>query len=162
MSLKYDTLAGKALSDLKKQGIAIPVKPSYEIPRLPTELTGLGDEALMELYSQLTAYADFISVQVSCAIIDERQVEKKLQHREQSLMLSHSLSKSESRVTFARAQEAADSEVLALKDDLDQVYAYRKLIESMAGNIERDTALVSRELTRRTSGIASRRTGWSP
>ena len=160
MSLKYDTLAGKALADLKKQGIDIPVKPSYEIPRLPTELTALGDEALMELYSKLTAYADFVAVQVSCAIIDERQVEKKLQHREQSLMLSHSLSKSESRVTFARAQVAADGEVLGLKSDLDQVYAYRKLIESMAGNIERDTFLVSRELTRRTSDVNRRSSRW--
>ena len=162
MSLKYDTLAGKALADLKKQGIALPAKPAYEIPTLPTELTALGDEALMELYSKLTAYADFIAVQVSCAIIDERQAEKKLGHREQALMLGHSLSKSESRVTFARAQVANDGEVLAMKDELDQVYAYRKLIESLAANIERDTFLVSRELTRRTSGIASRRTGWNP
>lgn len=163
MTLKHGTLAGHALAALKAQGIDIPVKPTYEIPRLPVELTDLGDEALMELYSKLTAYADFIAVQVSCAIIDERQFEKKVQGAEQASLNSYSSGgKGETRVTYARAQTALDPEIIALKADLDIAYAYRKLIEAMAGNVERDTFLVSRELTRRTSGIASRRTGWTP
>lgn len=156
MSLKHGSLAGSALDSLRKQGLFVPEKPEYDIPSLPVELTDLGDEALMELYSQLTAYADFISVQVSCAIIDERQVEKALSSKTDRMMLSASGS-GEKRVTFARAEIAADEAVQALKQEVDVIYAYRKLIESLAGNIERDTFLVSRELTRRTSTAAGRR-----
>lgn len=161
MTLKHDTLAGQALKDLKDQGIQIPEKPGYDIPRLPVELTDMGDTDLMEMYSRLTAYADFIAVQVSCAVIDERQAEKRLQSAEQRAMVEHSTGgKSESRVTFARAQTALDPKVRELKGELDHAYAYRKLIEAMAGNIERDTFLVSRELTRRTSDVNRRSNRW--
>ena len=161
--LKHDELAGGALASLKEQGIAVPDKAEYYIPRLPVVVTVLGDADLMELYSKLTAYADFVSVQVSCAIIDERQSEKRLQGKVDQMMLLYAGGgKGEQRVTYARAQIAADDVVVGLKSTADTTYAYRKLIESMAGNIERDTFLVSRELTRRTSGIATRRTGWTP
>ena len=55
------------------------------------------------------------------------------------------------RVTYARAQVAADPRIVALKDVVEEAYAYRKLVESLAANVERDASLVSRELTRRTS-----------
>ena len=139
----------------------MPEKPDYDIPRLPVELTDLGDTELMELYSRLTAYADFIAVQVSCAIIDERQSEKRLEGAT-SLSMYASSGGSDSRVTFARAKVAVDPKIVELKADLDRDYAYRKLIESMAGNIERDTFLVSRELTRRTSDVNRRSNRWQP
>jgi hypothetical protein len=38
-----------------------------------------------------------------------------------------------------------------LKDEIESLHAYRKLVETLFSNIERDASLVSRELTRRTS-----------
>jgi hypothetical protein len=146
-----------AVDALALQGIAVPTKPDYDVPTLPADITDLGDEDLMVLYSKLTAYADFIAVQVSCAQVDERSYEKRLSALESQKMLKGT-GKSENRVTFARAEVANDPEVIDLKDHIEELYAYRKLIEAMANNIERDTALVSRELTRRTSNTTRRRT----
>lgn len=160
MTLRHGPVSQSALSALAAQGLTVSGKPTYDIPRLPHDLTEIGDEDLMVLYSEFTAYADFIAMQVSCAQIDERALEKKLSAMESSKMLA-SDGKSENRVTFARAQVAVDPEVVAVKNSLEEVHAYRKLIEAMASNIERDSALVSRELTRRTSTVNRRSNRWS-
>ena len=149
-----------ALRKLTSQGMSVSAKPDYDVPMLPSELTDLGDEDLMGLYSKLTAYADFIAVQVSCAQVDERALEKKLSSMESEKMLRIG-GKTDNRVTFARAQVANDPEVVDLKEEIEEVHAYRKLIESMAGNVERDSHLVSRELTRRTSSHARASSRWS-
>lgn len=160
MSLISGPQSAAALDLMNSQGLKQSDKPDYDIPRLPTDLTQIEDEDLMVLYSKLTAYADFVSVQASCAQIDERNLEKRLSAMESSKMLA-SGGKSENRVTFARAQVAVDPEVVALKESLEKTHAYRKLIETMASNIERDSALVSRELTRRTSTVNRRSNRWS-
>jgi hypothetical protein len=155
--LYANTQSQAAVTALASQGIAVPTKPQYDIPTLPADITDLGDEDLMVLYGKLTAYADFIAVQVSCAQVDERSYEKRLSAMESRKML-RGTGKSENRVTFARAEVATDPDVVAHKEAIEELYAYRKLIEAMANNIERDTALVSRELTRRTSNTTRRRT----
>lgn len=160
MSLRFGNVAGTALKAMEDQGLTHHPKPQFEIPRLPFDLTELDDEGLMLLYSSLTAYADFVSVQVSCAQIDERALEKELSMTESKKMLS-SEGKSENRVTFARAQVAIDPVIVDLKGRLEATHAYRKLIESFASNIERDSNLVSRELTRRTATVARRSNRWS-
>ena len=160
MSLRYGAVSGSALTALKEQGITISDKPDYDIPHLPHDLTEVGDEDLMVLYSEFTAYADFITVQVSCAQVDERVVEKNLSSLENGKMLQ-SEGTSKNPVTFARAQVAADPEVIALKKSLEEIHAYRKLIEAMMANVERGSALISRELTRRTASVARRSSRWS-
>lgn len=160
MTLRFGPVSGSALKVMEDQGLVTHGKPTFEIPRLPSDLTDLDDEALMLLYSNLTAYADFISVQVSCAQIDERALEKELSMTESRKMLS-SEGKSENRVTFARAQVAIDPIIVDLKERVEEAHAYRKLIESLASNIERDSSLVSRELTRRTATVARRSSRWS-
>ena len=160
MSLITNYQSSSALDALKGQGINVPAKPDYDIPKLPVDLTEIQDEDLMVLYGKLTAYADFISVQLSCAQVDERALEKRLSNMEATKMLS-SGGKSENRVTFARAQVATDPEVMTAKTDIEEIHAYRKLVEALANNIERDAALVSRELTRRTSTVNRRSTRWS-
>lgn len=160
MALVTGPMSLDALSSLEQQGLAAPEKPNYDIPKLPSDLTELGDEDLMVLYSKLTAYADFVAVQVSCAHVDERFGEKRLAALEASKMLKGD-NPSDNKVTFARAQVAIDPEVVALKEQLEKLYAYRKLIEALNNNIERDSALVSRELTRRTSNSNRRSNRWS-
>lgn len=160
MSLIFGPVTATAMDALNLQGLVTAPKPQYACPSLPRDLTAVGDENLMVLYSELTAYADFISIQVSCAQVDERVIEKNLSSLELRKMLG-SEGKSENRVTFARAQVSIDPDVVALKNTLEEIHAYRKLIEAMRDNIERDSSLVSRELTRRTSG-AARSSRWAP
>jgi len=165
MTLRTGDSSGAAISELLMQGIIPASKPNYDAPALPRDLTQVGDEELMVLYSELTAYADFVSVQVSCAQVDERYIEKKLSSAENIKMLQVKSagidSKSESRVTFARAQVAIDPMIVDYKQELEQSYAYRKLIEAIASNLERDSSLVSRELTRRTATTGRRSNRWS-
>lgn len=149
MSLRMGPVSASAVDQLASQGLAMYPKPNLEIPVLPADLTSVDDEDLMVLYSLLTSWSDFVSTQVSCAQVDERAVEKKLAHSENLLMIA--AGDKGDRVTYARAQVAADPTIIALKQEVEDVHAYRKLVEVLAANIERDAALVSRELTRRTS-----------
>lgn len=141
--------AQSAVDTALAQGLPLWNQPATPPPAMPPDLTAVDDEDLMILYSLLTAWADYTSTQVSCAQVDERAAEKSLSHSENLLMLAHG--DKGDRVTFARAQVAADPHVIALKEEVEKWHAYRKIVESLLGNIERDAALVSRELTRRTA-----------
>jgi hypothetical protein len=55
------------------------------------------------------------------------------------------------RITLVKAQVSVDDTVLALAQTAEEKYAYRKLVEMMLNNHERDLQLVSREITRRTN-----------
>jgi hypothetical protein len=55
------------------------------------------------------------------------------------------------RVTSVKAEIAIDPEVVALDNDYEEKYAYRKLVEMLLNNHERDLSLVSREITRRSN-----------
>jgi hypothetical protein len=54
-------------------------------------------------------------------------------------------------VSLAKAQIATDPEIIKLGDIHEERYAYRKILEMMVSNQERDITLVSREITRRTN-----------
>lgn len=149
-----------AVSQAVSQGMPLWDRPNSDLPRIPPDLTAVDDEDLMILYSSLTAWADFVSTQVSCAQVDERASEKELSQKESLLMLSYG--DRGDRVTYARAQVASDEVITALKADVEQRHAYRKVVESLLANIERDSQLVSRELTRRTSSRSKTPTSrWS-
>lgn len=149
MSFRLGPASRRAFDDLASQGLSLHEQPEIHMPVLPADLTLIDDEDLMILYSLLTAWADFVSTQVSCAQVDERAVERRLSHAENLLMIASG--DRGDRVTFARAQVAADPSIVAMKDEVEERHAYRKLVESLSLNIERDASLVSRELTRRTS-----------
>jgi hypothetical protein len=55
------------------------------------------------------------------------------------------------RVTTVKAEIAIAPEVVALDNDYEEKYAYRKLVEMLLNNHERDLSLVSREITRRSN-----------
>lgn len=160
MSLRLGATSQAAADLLAKQGLPLTPRPDYEMPALPSDLTAVGDEDLMVLYSLFTSWADFVFTQTSIAQIDERAAEKKLSHEENLLMLSSG--DRGDRVTFARAQVAADPKIVALKQSVEEAHAYRKLVEAYAQNIERNAALISRELTRRTASRGKTSTSrWS-
>jgi hypothetical protein len=141
-----------AKESLKEQGLFLPVKPDIEIPDLPTDITELDDDALMELFVILTGWSDHLSAQVAVAFVDEREAQRDVDVAEAQAMVRNWKGGSGDRIAIVKAQIASDQAVIDLHDRLEEKYAYRKLVEVLANNIDRDAALVSRELTRRTSG----------
>lgn len=144
-----------AVERLEKKGFRLAKKPEFEIPSLPMDITDLGDDALMELFVVLTSWTDHISSQLAIANIDEREAERSVSAAEAQAMLNNWKGGSGDRVAIAKAQIAIDPEVQDLVRNLDKKYAYRKLVETLYQSVERDAALVSRELTRRTSDNSS-------
>jgi len=137
-------------------------RPEFDNVELPNDITLLSSEQLGEKFTQLTAWADYAASELAYAQIAEREAARKLSLRENTLLVSRLSSgiKGE-RVTLVKAQIAIDPEVLDLSQEYENRYAYRKLIEMTLNNYERDIALVSRELTRRSNDLRSTRKEWS-
>lgn len=146
--LRVSDLAAQALSELADQGIVVGRSIDISAPQLPPDITEIDDEELMLLFTELTSYLDFISFQVSLAQIDERDAERKLD----IAMATAMANQPKALAAVIKAAALADPAVVSLSEDHSVKYNYRKIIEVMAGNLERDMNLVSRELTRRTAG----------
>jgi hypothetical protein len=154
VSISRDVLA--AVNEL---GFSLTAKPEYNIPDLPRDITELDDEGLMDLFVQFTQWNDHLAGAQAIAVINEREAQRALDNAEASSMLSNWTGAKGDRITLIKAQIAASKEIQDLQHELDVKYAFRKLIETRTLNVERDSQLVSRELTRRTSdggGMRSR------
>lgn len=157
MSLRLGSASKKAVDALGSQGFLMWGKPEVEIPDLPADVTSLSDEDLMLLFSCYTSWSDYINGQVAAAQIDERALEKKVSRLQNLMLVRTTPAAGKTTVTALKAEISVDPAVVELEDLVEEAYAYRKIIENMAENLERDTALVSRELTRRTNDFKSRR-----
>ncbi len=132
---------------LRGQGLSLPTPPVSEAPDMPADITELSDEELMELYSKLVTIQNFVTAQLAAAEVDERMCEKKAA-RLQAAKMGNTSDKT---VSAAKARVASDPEVVVVLTELDSIYAYRKLVEAVHQNLDRNVTLASRELTRRTS-----------
>lgn len=142
----------------KDRGFSLAAKPKYDSPELPRDITMLDDEDLMDLFVQLTSWTDFLSGQQALAAIEERDTQRILDQAEAQALLDNWKGSSQDRVAVAKAQITISPRVMDLRQKLDTQHAYRKLIETLTSNVERDAQVVSRELTRRTadSGFKAR------
>lgn len=149
-----------AIEKLKDFGLNLK-KPDGQI-ELPHDITTLSSEQLGEKFTTLTAWADYSASQLAIAIIEERAAQKRMDFLENKLLVSKmgTAVKGE-RITLVKAQIAIDQDVQDLSQDYEEKYAYRKLVEMVHNNYERDIALVSRELTRRSNDLRSTRKEWS-
>ena len=145
------SVSRKVLEALKELGVTLSARPDFPIPMLPRDLTELDDEGLMDLFVQFTQWNDHLSGARAIAVITDREAERILDGVQAQAMLANWAGSKGDRVAVAKASIAADSKVVELKEDLDTKYAFRKLIETRAEDVERNSQVVSRELTRRTS-----------
>jgi hypothetical protein len=123
-------------------------------PKMPRDISVLDSDELSALFTELTAWSNFVAGQLAAAQVDEHVLNKKKESLEARLFLDKDNTKVKGeRVTLIKAQVAADSRVEDLENQLTHAYAYRKMVEVVANNFERDVALVSREITRRTNDI---------
>jgi len=153
-----------ATARLARQGLSLPLRPEFEIPSLPRDITELSDEQLMDAFVELTSWNDYISTQVAAAQVDERAAQRLLDVTEANATASNWSGGRDDRVAITKAKVATDPSVAAAREAFAERHAYRKLVEALGFNVERDAALFSRELTRRTSGAtptARRSSRWA-
>ena len=153
------SISNNVLDTLNKLGIALTAKPDFNIPSLPRDITELDDEGLMDLFVQFTQWNDYLAGAQAVAIVNEREAQRSVDQAEASEMLKNWTGTKGDRVALVKAQIESNPQIKELYLDLDTKYAFRKLIETKTMNVERDSAVVSRELTRRTSdggGMRSR------
>jgi hypothetical protein len=143
-----------AIAKLKELGLSIQ-KPTMEVGQLPSDITMLSSEQIGEKFTVLTAWADYASTQMAIAVIEERSSQRRLDF----LQKMGTAIKGE-RITLVKAQIAVDQDIQDLTLEYEEKYAYRKLVEMMLNNFERDISLVSREVTRRSNDLRSTRKEW--
>jgi hypothetical protein len=127
-------------------------KPDLSQVQMPADITMLSSEQLAEKFSQLTAWADYIASELAFATIAERAATRQLDVAENTLLVQKmgTAARGE-RITLVKAQVTIDPKVQELAQILEEKYQYRKLVEMLLSNHERDLSLVSREITRRTN-----------
>jgi molybdopterin-biosynthesis enzyme MoeA-like protein len=150
INLIVDEGSLRVFDALSNQGLPMTNSSAVDVPGLPPDITDLDDEDLIRLFQHLNEFTKFIKVQVACAQIDESDAKKKLDMADAKLTSTHTAPK----VTVAsiKAAVASDPDIIKLTDVYQARHDYRKMIEMMVNNLESDINLVSRELTRRTSG----------
>jgi len=153
------SISRDVLSAINELGFSLTAKPEYGIPELPRDITELDDDGLMDLFVQFTQWNDHLAGAQAIAIINEREAQRNLDSAEAAGMIKNWTGAKGDRVALIKAQIAATEEIQELAHELDIKYAFRKIIETRTLNVERDSQVVSRELTRRTSdggGMRSR------
>lgn len=148
INLNIPTVSQQALDLLSSQGLSIPTSTPITTPVLPLDITEIDDESLMELFTSFTAFLDFVSYQLALAEIDEKDVDKRLDYAINSAIASQP----KALASVIKATASSHPDVVKLSEEQAVKYNYRKLIETMVENLTRDSMLISRELTRRTSG----------
>jgi hypothetical protein len=127
-------------------------KPSDEQVVLPADITDISSEQLGELFTRLTSWTDYIASQTTMALLEERAALKKKEFTENTMLIKRMGSQAKGeRITAIKAEVSIHPEIVALDNDYEEKYAYRKLVEMLLTNHERDLMLVSREITRRSN-----------
>ena len=129
-----------------RRGLPRYERPEGELPKVPWEITDLHVNDLMQLMSQLAAWANYVGMELAEAEIAEKSADdivERLVGRN-----GYDFRKPEAKV---RAFE--DESYLGAIDTRRAAVEYRKRVASLYSGVERDLFVVSRDLSRRT-GIA--------
>lgn len=146
LELGLASLEAKKRMDLQR--IHLPTHPDVDQPELPADPTNLTDSALMSLFTQTTAWSEYLGSQLAAAEVDERYAEAAVEKAK--VILGIDL---RTKLGRAEAQDEA-SNYWTLLDTYQEKHAYRKLIAVMHSNMEGRSTLLSRELTRRVARTA--------
>lgn len=162
----YATDDGKEAKELLEgQGFKFPEQPNDEDqPSLPSDLSDLDDRDLMEEFALFTAWADYAAAQVGLAVIAEREAEREVDSEEARVWRDQLRFNPKAPVAAVKAVMMTDPKVIDARKIHDKAYAYRRLVADLTDRYERDAAVLSRELTRRTqsewNARQSRRERW--
>lgn len=152
VSIHFAARTLQAQAELEKKGYVLPHRPIVDLPRVPPHPSDLRDSELMDLFSALVRWSDHIAGVLGMCEIDERVCESIYDMAYAEILATNApKTRSDGSVTIAKALTSQHHQVVEAEDAKDMAYARRKVMQIMATNLERDTQLVSRELTRRTS-----------
>ena len=88
-----------------------------EQPKMPKDISVLDSDELSQLFTQLTAWSNYVAGQLAAAQVDEHVLNKKKDSLEAKLFLDKDNSKVKGeRVTLIKAQVAADQRIMDLED----------------------------------------------
>jgi len=119
---------------------------------LPPDITDVTSEQLGELLTKLTSWTNYIASQLAMAQLEERSALKKLEFLENTMLVKRMGAQTKGeRVTTVKAEIATHQDIVDLSNDYEEKYAYRKLVEMLMTNHERDVFVVSREMSRRST-----------
>jgi len=156
LTLEMNAQTQEAKANLEKAGIVVPGRPKGEIPPLPPRVADLSDKSLMESFTLMTRWADYIGGLLALQEVDERYADSQYDFV-WARVFSDTLvdaamvakARSDASVTKAKADTAMHPDVRAARTVKDNAYARRKVMQLMQANLERDISLLSRELSRR-------------
>lgn len=142
-------LAAESVDQQEKEAVAelgwVPPRPSQEPPVMPDELTDLTDSELMKLMTAVNKWANHLGYQLSRAQVAEKfaaQLVEKLSAFQQIKNKGGS-------VTAMKASVWDDEHYADARQKEHDAYAHRKLVEALYNAVDRDSFVLSRELTRR-------------
>lgn len=144
------------LTPVMQQSIELP-RPAYDQAVLPPDITELSSEQLAEMFTILTGWADYMSSQLVQAQLAERDALRKSEFAESKALVRLTTGAPKgTTVSLIKAQIDIDPDIQDLRDKYEEKYAYRKILEMMLNNQERDITLVSREISRRAQTMGRR------
>jgi hypothetical protein len=141
---------GNRVDVYRDLGIDEPANPEFGLPKLEPDIDDLTDKQLMNLFVQFTRWTDYFQNQLAIEEIFEHHAEMEVRRLEGLYLTRNRPERASEAVTWVRAQMETDPDIRAARDALKLYYARRKLKAMLFEAAERDAAVVSRELTRRT------------
>lgn len=148
--LARQRIAAKA--KLSREELSLPERPTYALPDLRLDVTDVDDRGLIKLSVKFTRYQDHIAGLLAEVEIDETAANSELELAKAKYLAASWTGASGDRVAVQKAEALLDPDVQAIQAALEKCRAQRKLYNVFIESIARRAAVVSRELTRRTSG----------
>jgi hypothetical protein len=139
----------RAMEKLKGQGLSLNEGYTYDPPSLPTDVTSVDDDELMDLYAKYVAYLEFINLQLWCANTDKEEAEKDMiliKARKKLTMKASGIA-----VALLDAEIEVDEEYREKADKFQELANYHSLINIMSGKLSKDISFINREITRRVN-----------
>ena len=149
ITLKTGPGSTAVVQDLVQQGYGPSTSFSDSVPRLPQDLTEVSDQDLMSLFQSFVEYNNFMLLQLSCARVDEETSLKSLEKAQAKILVE--APKGET-VAKTKAKMVLDTNLELLENDYQVRHNYHEILKSMQAGVAENTKVLSREITRRTSG----------
>ena len=149
IELRAAVASSKAIADLKEQGLVVNEGYGYNAPSLPSDITDMVEEHVMDLYSKYVAYLEFISLQRWCAEVDKVEAEKNLSLIKAKKKLE--LKSSGKALAMIDAEIEVDLDYQEKANTLQELTNYHGLINIISERLSKDISLINREITRRVN-----------
>jgi hypothetical protein len=157
--LEATGVSEEIIAVLERQGLSVRKTLDIEMPDFPEDITLVDDQDLMVMASKYMENYNMMRTQTACAQVAELEAENDYDLTEARALLATSTGKTTEKAGLLKAAVLAQTDIQEKLKIKNYTYAYRKLMETTQDNMERYYSLVSRELTRRTSGDRDRMRG---